>query len=94
MTGSAGQQGQDPGPIRRLSSGARSRAVPPPWIQAFGASEAATHCAVAAVRAATIPVGMWAGWSLFGRRAGMYAATLFAFSPFLTQYARRHGCTS
>jgi hypothetical protein len=30
---------------------------------------------------------MWAGWSLFGRRAGMMAATLFAFSAFLTQYA-------
>jgi len=30
---------------------------------------------------------MWAGWSLFGRRAGMLAAVLFAFSAFLTEYA-------
>ncbi len=27
------------------------------------------------------------GWSLFGRRAGMAAGVLFAFSPFLTHYA-------
>jgi mannosyltransferase len=31
---------------------------------------------------------MWAGWSLFGRRAGMYAAVLFAFNAFLTSYAQ------
>jgi hypothetical protein len=31
---------------------------------------------------------MWAGWSLFGRRAGYMAAILFAFSAFLTQYAQ------
>ena len=31
---------------------------------------------------------MWAGWSLFGKRAGMYAAVLFAFSTFLTEYAQ------
>jgi mannosyltransferase len=57
------------------------------WMTLFGASEAATHgfsllCAMLA-----IPVGMWAGWSLFGRRAGYMAAILFAFSAFLTQYS-------
>jgi len=57
------------------------------WIQAFGDSERATHSLSLLFGLATIPVGMWAGWSLFGRRAGMYAATLFAFSTFLTQYA-------
>ena len=57
------------------------------WIQAFGDSERATHSLSLLFGLLTIPVGMWAGWSLFGRRAGMYAATLFAFSTFLTQYA-------
>ena len=57
------------------------------WIRAFGDSEAATHSLSLLFGLLTIPVGMWAGWSLFGRRAGMYAATLFAFSTFLTQYA-------
>jgi len=32
---------------------------------------------------------MWAGWSLFGRRAGMLAAVLFAFSAFLRSTRRR-----
>ncbi len=30
---------------------------------------------------------MWAAWSLFGRRAGMYAVVLFGFSTFLSAYA-------
>lgn len=57
------------------------------WIRAFGDSEAATHSLPLLFGLLTIPVAMWAGWSLFGRRAGMYAATLFAFSTFLTEYA-------
>jgi mannosyltransferase len=57
------------------------------WIRAFGDGEAATHSLSLLFGLLTIPVGMWSGWSLFGRRAGMYAATLFAFSTFLTQYA-------
>jgi hypothetical protein len=58
------------------------------WIGAFGASEAATHALPLLFGLLTIPVGMWAGWSLFGRRAGIMAATLFAFSTFLTEYAQ------
>ncbi|HZU60266.1 MAG TPA: glycosyltransferase family 39 protein, partial [Solirubrobacteraceae bacterium] len=58
------------------------------WIRAFGASEAATHTLPLLFGLATIPVGMWAGWSLFGRRAGAIAAILFAFNAFLTQYAQ------
>ncbi len=58
------------------------------WISAFGASEATTHALPLLFGLLTVPAGMWAGWSLFGRRAGMYAAVLFAFSSFLTQYAQ------
>jgi hypothetical protein len=58
------------------------------WISIFGSSEAATHALTALIGSLTIPAGLWAGWSLFGRRAGMYAATLFAFSTFLTAYAQ------
>jgi 4-amino-4-deoxy-L-arabinose transferase-like glycosyltransferase len=57
------------------------------WIQIFGASESATHALSLLFGLLTIPVGLWAGWSLFGRRAGVMAAVLFSFSPFLTQYA-------
>jgi len=58
------------------------------WIAAFGSSEAATHALPLLFGLLTIPVAMWAGWSLFGRRAGIYAAVLFAFSAFLTEYAQ------
>ena len=58
------------------------------WMQIFGASESATHALSLVFGLLTIPVGIWAGWSLFGRRAAMMAAVLFAFSAFLTQYAQ------
>jgi mannosyltransferase len=57
------------------------------WMSAFGTSESAVHGLSLAFALATIPVGMWAGWSLFGRRAGYYLAALLAFSAFLTEYA-------
>lgn len=57
------------------------------WISLFGSSEAATHGLSLLFALATVPIAMWAGWSLFGRRAGMIAAALFAFSAFLTQFA-------
>jgi uncharacterized membrane protein len=58
------------------------------WISVFGNSEAATHALPLLFALLTIPIGMWAGWSLFGRRAGIYAAILFAFSAFLSTYAQ------
>ncbi|HZU60902.1 MAG TPA: glycosyltransferase family 39 protein, partial [Solirubrobacteraceae bacterium] len=58
------------------------------WIRAFGAGEAATHTLSLLFGLLTIPVGMWVGWSLFGRRAGVVAAILFASNAWLTQYAQ------
>ena len=58
------------------------------WIKIFGISEAATHSLSLVCSLLTIPIGLWAGWSLFGKRAGLMAATLFAFSAFLTDYAQ------
>jgi mannosyltransferase len=57
------------------------------WIGWFGASESATHALSLVFGLLTIPAGLWAGWSLFGRRAGWYMAVLCAFSTFLTAYA-------
>jgi mannosyltransferase len=57
------------------------------WISVFGASETATHWLSVVFGLLCIPAGTWAAWSLFGRRAGLYAAVLFAFSTFLTAYA-------
>ncbi len=58
------------------------------WIGGFGPGERATHALSLLIALATIPIGMWAGWSLFGRRAGFFAAVLFAFSSFLTKYGQ------
>jgi mannosyltransferase len=58
------------------------------WMTVFGPSESATHAMSLLFSLLTIPIGMWAGWSLFGRRAGYMAAILFAFSAFLTQYSQ------
>jgi len=58
------------------------------WMQVFGSSEAETHSLSLVFSMLAIPVGLWAGWSLFGRRAGLMAAVLFAFSSFLTSYAQ------
>ncbi len=58
------------------------------WISVFGASESATHALSLVFGLLCIPAGMWAGWSLFGRRAGLYMAVLCALSTFLTAYAQ------
>jgi hypothetical protein len=57
------------------------------WMSVFGSSETSTHGLSLLFGLLTIPAGMWAGWSLFGRRAGFMAAALFAFDGFLTEYA-------
>jgi 4-amino-4-deoxy-L-arabinose transferase-like glycosyltransferase len=58
------------------------------WMSAFGSSESATHSLSLLFGVLTIPLGGWAGWSLFGRRAGIMAALLFAFNAWLTAYAQ------
>ncbi|MFZ0041422.1 MAG: glycosyltransferase family 39 protein [Solirubrobacteraceae bacterium] len=58
------------------------------WMSVVGSSESDTHVLSLLIGLATIPVGMWSGWSLYGRRAGFYAAVLFAFNSFLTRYAQ------
>ncbi len=57
------------------------------WMDLFGSSERATHALSLLFGLLTIPAGMWAGWSLHGRRTGYMAAALFAFDGFLTEYA-------
>jgi hypothetical protein len=58
------------------------------WMQIFGSSGIETHAMSDLFSMLAIPVGMWAGWSLWGRRAGIYAAVLFATSSFLTYYGQ------
>ena len=58
------------------------------WVSLFGAGEAATHSLSLLLGVLSVPVAMWTGWSIAGRRAGIFAAVLFAFSSFLTRYAQ------
>jgi mannosyltransferase len=57
------------------------------WIEAFGAGASATRWLSLLFGLLAIPVALWLGWSLLGRRAGLIAATLLAFSAFFTTYA-------
>ena len=58
------------------------------WIDVFGTGPADTQGLSMAIALLAIPGGLWAGWSLFGRRAGLICAALCAVNPFLTNYAQ------
>lgn len=57
------------------------------WMSAFGGSEIATHFLPLFISLAVIPLGYWSGSTLFGRRAGRWAAALMATNPFLAWYS-------
>ena len=58
------------------------------WMRIFGSSGIETHAMSDLFSMLAIPIGLWAGWSLFGRRAGLFAAVLFGTSSFLTYYGQ------
>jgi mannosyltransferase len=58
------------------------------WMHLFGNGPGETQGLSVAISLLAIPGGLWAGWSLFGRRAGFICAALGAFNPFLTAYAQ------
>ncbi len=58
------------------------------WMAVVGQSEADIHALSLLFAVATVPVGYWAGRSLFNRRAGWFCALLAATSPYLTAYSR------
>lgn len=58
------------------------------WMSVFGSSESATHALSLIFGILTIPVGAWVAYGLFGVRAAVIAAVLFAFNPFLTAYSQ------
>jgi mannosyltransferase len=58
------------------------------WMDVFGDGPAETQGLSVAIALVSIPGGLWAGWSLFGRRAGLICAALCAVNPFLTGYAQ------
>ena len=58
------------------------------WMKATGNGPAETQGLSVAIALLAVPGGLWAGWSLFGRRAGLICAALCAVNPFLTAYAQ------
>ena len=58
------------------------------WMDLFGDGPGDTQALSVAISLIAVPGGLWAGWSLFGRRAGLYCAALCAVNPFLTSYAQ------
>ncbi len=58
------------------------------WMDVVGNGPADTQGLSVAISLLAVPLGLWAGWSLFGRRAGLICAALAAFNPFLTYYAQ------
>ncbi|HEX4760101.1 MAG TPA: glycosyltransferase family 39 protein [Thermoleophilaceae bacterium] len=58
------------------------------WMKIFGDGPGETQGLSVLIAVAAVPAGMWAGWSLFGRRAGLICAALCAVNPFLTTYAQ------
>lgn len=59
------------------------------WIQAVGNGESATRWLSLGLGLLAVPLGCWVGWSLGGRRAGIFAAIMFAFSSYLTRYSQQ-----
>lgn len=57
------------------------------WMTWFGNTEAATHSLSVIFGALTIPVGYWGGRTLVNKKAGVYAAVLFATNAFITGYS-------
>ena len=58
------------------------------WVNIFGTGEHATHALSLVFSTLTIPVGLWGGWKLFGRWAGIVTGVLCAANPYLTTYAQ------
>jgi mannosyltransferase len=58
------------------------------WMRAFGDGEASLHALSLTFALAFVPAALWAGWTLFGRPAGLAAAALAAVNPYLSAYAQ------
>jgi mannosyltransferase len=58
------------------------------WMDLVGNGPRETQALSVAIALVSVPGGVWAGWSLFGRRAGLICGALCAVNPFLTAYAQ------
>ncbi len=75
-----------PGVLRRDGSPPLYYMLLHVWMDGFGRSETAVHWLSLTAALLCIPSAMWAGWSLWGKRAGYVGAVVCALLPFLTAY--------
>ncbi len=78
--------GDIPGVLRRDGSPPLYYMLLHVWMDGFGRSETAVHWLSLTAALLCIPSAMWAGWSLWGKRAGYVGAVVCALLPFLTAY--------
>ncbi|MDQ3587331.1 MAG: glycosyltransferase family 39 protein [Actinomycetota bacterium] len=58
------------------------------WTSVIGSGPGETQGLSVVISLLLIPAALWAGWTLFDRRAGLIAAALAAVNPFVTTYAQ------
>ena len=58
------------------------------WTSVIGSGPGETQGLSVVVSLLLVPAALWAGWTLFGRRAGLIGAALAAVNPFVTTYAQ------
>jgi hypothetical protein len=58
------------------------------WTSLVGSGPADTQALSVLISLLLIPAMLWAGWTIFGRRAGLIGAALGAVNPFVTTYAQ------
>jgi hypothetical protein len=80
--------GEIPGLLRQDGSPPAYYLLLHAWTELAGTSEALLRTPSLLFALLAIPASLWAGWSLFGRRAGWVCAVFAAVSPFLTTYAQ------
>jgi mannosyltransferase len=85
----------DPSLFTTLDRVPGSEATPPlyyalawAWTRLFGSGEVGIRSLSALAGTATIPVAWWAGRELVSRAAGMAAAALVTFSPYMVWYSQ------
>ena len=57
------------------------------WMGLVGRSEVQTHVLSLLFAVLMVPAALWAGWTLFGPRAGWFAAALCATAPYVSDFS-------
>lgn len=80
--------GEIPGLLRQDGSPPAYYLLLHAWTELAGTSEAVLRAPSLAFALLTVPAALWAGWSLFGRKAGWICSAAAAVLPFLTEQAQ------